>query len=155
MKPEELREAVDAARRLLKAQGRECSTTPAELKAWFEAETPYDDISLEEVLRNPYLVVHELVEVEEVRRKGLVLGKRTIVDNLEGVDEAHLVATRLELRCAYAEGDSGHIRSRIPDIVAWMDDPGVSRLQKDEYRRLLAEAERMAEALGVAKHIQG
>ena len=155
MIPRELRDAVDAAKRLLKAQGRECSTTPAELTAWFEAETPYDDVSLEEVLKNPYLVVHELVEIEEVRRKGLVIGKRTIVDNLEKVDEAHLVATRLELECAYAQGDSGHIRSRIPDIVAWLDDPSVSQSQKDEYSRLLVEAEKMAEALGIGDQIQG
>lgn len=35
---------------------------------YFEAETPYTDISSTEVLKEPLLVVHELVELSEAKK---------------------------------------------------------------------------------------
>jgi len=39
-----------------------------DLIKYFEAETPYTDISSTEVLKEPLLVVHELVELSEAKK---------------------------------------------------------------------------------------
>lgn len=147
---EQIREAVDQAKSLLRKHDLICTTSIADLKAWFEAETPFENSNLDEVIRNRFFVIHELVEIEEVRKMGLQIGKRTIVDNLDKVDVAHLRATRVELMVALSLGDREHIAGRLPDIEMWIADDTVTPSQKKEYRKLLAAAKRMVEAAPVA-----
>lgn len=146
---EQIGEAVDHAKGLLRKDGIICNTSVADLKAWFEADTPFEDSCLDDIIGNPFLVIHELVEIDEVLKKGLQIGKRTIVDNLEKVDEAHLKAATIELWIAFTLGDREHISSRLPDIKRWIEDSTVTPRQKKKYRRLLATAERMANAAPV------
>lgn len=146
---EQIREAVDHAKALLEKQGRVCRTSVADLKAWFNADTPFEDSCLDDIIGNPYLVIHELVEVDEVLEMGLKIGKNTIVDNIQKVDEAHLKATTVELLTAFINGDGAHISSRLPDIQRWIDDPTVTTRQKKKYRRLHASAVQMASVASI------
>jgi|GEM_PF-1636631 len=139
-----LRAAVRKSKGLIQVHGRNCKTTTEQLMAWFKADTPYEDGTLDDIIDNQYLIVHELVEIEEVLRMGLRINKRTIIDNLEKVDEAHLEATKMELRVAAHEGDFNHIRSRLRDIEMWISDPAVTPPQRREYARLLAAAKKTA-----------
>lgn len=140
--------AVKEARKLLQSHGYDCRTTPDDLRLWFEAETPFDeDFGLDEVLGNPLIVVHELVEIENVKRLGLSLTKDVIVKNLEKVDDAHMVATEAELRIAIALRDVEHIRSRLENIKMWSEDPTVTPENKRKYRELYSEIVRALESL--------
>jgi hypothetical protein len=148
----EVRESVARAKRLLRSNGIRCMTTTSDLKAWFETDTPFEDTRLEDIIGNPLIVIHELVEIEEVKKRGLKISKNTIVDNLGEVDEAHLEATKVELMVAGAIGDRAHIESRIPDIERWIVDDTVSTLQKKRYRRLLRDAKEMARTTRTARN---
>jgi hypothetical protein len=129
--------AVDDARQLLKDHGYICQTTEEDLVRWFEADTPFDEnFGLDKVIGIPLLVVHELVEIENVKKMGLALTKDVIVKNLEKVDDAHLVATQVELRIAASVGDIDHIRSRLGNIRMWIEDPSVTPENKENYREL-------------------
>ncbi len=68
---EELRTAVARAHGILAQQLIGVSASDEDLRRWFAAETAYPDLSLEEVLAKPLLVVHELVEISETRRMGI------------------------------------------------------------------------------------
>jgi hypothetical protein len=140
--------AVDDARQLLKDHGYICQTTEEDLVRWFEADTPFDEnFGLDKVIGIPLLVIHELVEIENVKKMGLALTKDVIVKNLEKVDDAHLVATQVELRIAASVGDIDHLRSRLGNIRMWIEEPSVTAENKERYRHLYDETAAAIERL--------
>ncbi|MBE0519025.1 MAG: hypothetical protein IH630_07380 [Thermoplasmata archaeon] len=144
----EVDRAVQDAKRLLEDNGYDCTTTAADLRQWFEADTPFDEnFGLDEVLRYPLLVVHELVEIENVKRMGLSLTKDVIVTNLEKIDDAHLIATEAELKIAIALRDVRHIRDRLENIRMWIEDDTVTPENKEKYRRMHSETQRVLESI--------
>ena len=136
----EVDEAVQEAKQLLKDHGYDCTTTADDLRRWFEADTPFDeDFGLNEVLKQPLIVVHELVEIENVKQMGLSLTKDVIIKNLEKVDDAHMIATEVELKIAIALRDVDHIRDRLENIRMWSEDDTVNPENKEKYRRMHSE----------------
>ena len=146
--PARLRDAVRQGRGTLRKFGFECSATVGDLRRWFSADTAYPDVSLREVLDHPLLVVHELVEIDEVKRQGLQLTKDVIVAHPDEVDAAHVRATEVEVRIAAALGNRRHLASRAKDIARWIDDPIVPREHRTRYRHLLADTRRRLQGLG-------
>jgi len=147
----EVEKAVENARRLLKSQGFDCETTAEELKRWFQADTPYDkDMKLEDILETPLIVVHELVEIDNVKRMGLVLTKNVIVENLQKVDDAHLNAAEVELKLAVSLRDIAHIKDRLDDIKAWSEDLSVTPENRENYRKMYAKTLKALD--GLAQH---
>lgn len=137
--------AVQDAKRLLGKHGIACSSTADDLIAWFQADTPYPDATLDDVLDMPLIVVHELVEIHEVKKMGLRFTKDVILKNLEAVDRAHCLATLVELKMAIELEDVGHVRSRMGSIASWIDDPLSTDECKAEYRRIYAAARKILE----------
>ncbi len=137
---------VSNCKRLLEDHGIECSATADDLVAWFSADTAYPDISLDEVLDIPLLVVHELVEISEVKRMGLSLTKDVILKNPEAVDRAHCLATLAELRMAVELGNLEHVQRRIRSIEDWVNDPLSTDECRAEYARILDLAKKIIEA---------
>ena len=136
----EINQAVQEAKQLLKDHGYDCTTTADDLRRWFEADTPFDeDFGLNEVLKQPLIVVHELVEIENVKQMGLSLTKDVIIKNLEKVDDAHMIATEVELKIAIAMRDVNHIRDRLENIRMWSEDDTVTPVNKEKYRRMHSE----------------
>lgn len=134
-----MRKAVENARKLLRNHGHDCHVTPEDLVQWFEADTPYDQgFGLKEAIAIPLIVVHELVEIENVKRMGLRLTKDVIVNNLNRVDDAHLKATEIELELAESTKNVEYIRDRLKDMNGWIKDPSVTPENKESYRKLHA-----------------
>ena len=60
-----------------------------------------DKTTLDDVLGNEYLMVHELVEINELKKMGRTIDKRVIVDSPKTVIyDAHLTAMQTELNYA-------------------------------------------------------
>lgn len=64
-------------------------------------------------------MVHEVVEIAELKRMGLEI-KDVIVKNVEQVCEAHLRAIEVEMEIAGVMGDDEHIRHHRHRLA----DPG-------------------------------
>lgn len=144
----EVHQAVQDAKRLLEHNGYDCSTTADDLRRWFDADTPFDeDFGLDEILKCPLLVVHELVEIDNVKRMGLSLTKDVIVENLEKVDDAHLIATEAELKIAIVLREVGHIRDRLGNIRMWSEDDTVTPENKEKYRKMHSETLKALQSL--------
>ena len=143
----QIERAVEEARQLLAEHGIECRTTADELKLWFEADTLYPDITLDEVLKLKLIVVHEIVEISEVRKLGLELTKDVILKNLDAVDSAHLVAADVEMDLASKLGEANHMRDRLHDIEKWCVDESVSEGNRRKYRVLLARTKAALELM--------
>lgn len=136
----EVEQAVDRAKQMLSDSGIDVDVTAEQLWEWFETDLPFPDISLGEVVINPLLVVHELVEIDEVLKMGFAITRDVIMRNPEKVDDAHLIAAKVELLVAKNVGAAEHIKERIAHIERWAVDETVSEGRKVDYRRLLAEA---------------
>jgi len=138
---EDIENALQSATQVLRGFGRTCDVSSEDIAKWFQADTLYPDITLDEVLRNPWLVVHEIVEIDAVKRAGLVLTKDVIVTHPEQVDRAHLEAAVVELKIAAKNMDKAHLVDRIPDIRSWSKDPRVFPEMRARYARLCSETE--------------
>ncbi len=131
----EVRRAVAEAKNILREHGHECQTTAEELVLWFQADTPFDEnFGLDVIIKTPLLVVHELVEIEQVKKMGLALTKDVIVNNLEKVDDAHMRAAEVELRIAASENDLEHLLARAENVRMWSEDDSVTHTNKLLYK---------------------
>lgn len=133
--------ALREARRLLRAQGYPCEVRARDLVRWLRTDTPYPNPSDDEVIRSPYFLAHELIEIREVQRMGLRLTKDVIVKHMTRINDAHLVAARAEFDVAFAAGAWGHLRSRLPDVRGWCRDPLLTKAQRRRYSAFLRAAE--------------
>jgi hypothetical protein len=140
----DIERAVSEGLKTLRSHGRSCDVSAADLECWFRADTPYPDIGIEDIIRNPVLVVHEIVEIDVVKKMGLDIGKKdVIISNLELVDRAHLEAAQIEIEIAYATKNRAHLAERIRDIANWSKDPIVEPEMRANYAKMHLEAKRM------------
>ncbi len=110
----------EAAARLRKI-GIETSVSVEEMKWWFAVPTVHPQTGLEGIIKVPWLVVHELVEIDRWKRGGGRPSGPLPEREIECLAE-HVGATEVELRLAAQEGDVGHLRNRIGDIEYWLVD---------------------------------
>ena len=73
-----------------------------------------DPTTLDDVLGSEYLMVHELVEINELKKMGRTIDKRVIVDSPKTVIyDAHLTAMVIELRYALNKRDYFWVKIRL------------------------------------------
>ena len=118
---------------------------------WMTGEIFSDDpTTLRDVLGSEYLMIHELVEISEVKKMGRTIDKRVIVDSPKIVIyDAHLTAMEMELKYAICKGDTfwAKIRLRQYKESVLDDDPNLpeelrTRAEKlyKKYRTLAKQA---------------
>lgn len=138
--------AVAAGNARLGRHGFPQRGTAAELEAWLQTDTPYPNPEPGDLLDTPYLVVHEIVEIDAARRRGLRITKDVIVRNMEAINDAHLEAAEVELRIAAAEGDRAYVNERLADLRSWCEDPVLTGAQRRAYEALRDRVTRWLEA---------
>lgn len=138
--------AVIGANRLLARHGYTYRGDAAALRAWLRTDTPYPNPSPAELLDAPFLVVHEIVEIAEVRRMGLGLTKDVIVKHMDRINDAHLRAAEVEFDIALREGRRAYARSRFRDLVGWCRDPLLTAAQRAAYEAFRQRIDEMMRA---------
>lgn len=122
--------------------------SPREFYDYMTGETPTGDITtLEDVLANEYLIIHEVVEISELKRMGVPINKRTVVEFHPRVYEAHLTATEYELDYAVRKGDYAWLKNRLDLAKSWLAD---EYMPKELIPRYMALIRRFSEHL--SKH---
>lgn len=100
------------------------SISPQEFYDYMTGETPTGDTTtLKDVLKNEFLMVHEFVEISELKKMNIPINKWTIMKFYPNVYEAHFTA--LDYEVTYALNKKGHewIRKRLKDFASQLDDP--------------------------------
>jgi len=85
-----------------------------------------DDVTtLRDVLGNEYLMVHELVEISELKKMGREIDKRVIIDSPKEIRyKAHFFAQEFEMNYAMAKKDYFWVKIRLRDHKKVLDtDP--------------------------------
>jgi ribosomal protein S18 acetylase RimI-like enzyme len=135
--------ALERARTVLRRHGYEYDIAVEDLEAYARADTLYPSaISWEEILANPLIVAHEVVEIAELTRMGLAITPDVIVRNVDEVYRAHLVAGEVEVAIALATGDVAHLRHREKAVQDWLADPLVPAALRERYEALGARVRR-------------
>jgi hypothetical protein len=101
--------------RKLRTLGFESENISAEeFYKYISGETPTGDIvTLDEILISEYLMLHEIVEISELKKMNVIIDKQTITKHYPKVYEAHLTAMDYELTYALNNGDYGWIKHRL------------------------------------------
>ncbi|MGB9675749.1 MAG: hypothetical protein ACPL0C_00995 [Candidatus Bathyarchaeales archaeon] len=98
--------------------------SPREFYEYMTGETPTGDIiTLEDVLCNEFLMVHEVVEISELKKMNVPINKQTIVKFYPQVYEAHFTALNYELTYALNKKDYEWLKRRIENFQSQLDDP--------------------------------
>jgi hypothetical protein len=119
--------------------GVDLDVSSYDLWDWFCAYLPLPDLDLGDMIVDLLLAVHELVEINEVLKKGVTTAKDAIINNTEKVEDAHLKVTMIELMVARAIGAKEHIQGLLLDIERWSTKKALSETRRG-YRDLLREA---------------
>jgi len=95
-----------------------------ELYDYLTGETPTGDkITIHDILSDEYLVLHEAVEISELKKKGVSINKHTVMRCLRRVYEAHYTATEHEFNHALSKKDFNWVKLRLAHARGWLDDP--------------------------------
>ncbi len=124
----ELSLAMEKAKDYLKSNDIDTETvTPEDMIAFFNGEAPSGDTTtLRDLVRQRWLMIHEIIEVSELKRRQLSVSVMTLRDCSREAHECHLIATRTEFRLARQENDSEWLRMRVALIRSWQDDDGMT-----------------------------
>ncbi|MBO3842585.1 MAG: hypothetical protein FGF48_09275 [Candidatus Brockarchaeota archaeon] len=139
--PLKVRKAIKIARSL----GYDCEDiSPREFYDYMTGKTVSGDrITLEEVLRSEFLMVHEIVEISELKKKGITIDNTTVVNrHSKTIYEAHLTAMEYEIKHAFNKGDLAYVKLRLIHVREWLDD---ENLPKELIQKLKSIIEKLSE----------
>jgi hypothetical protein len=96
---------------------------PKEFYDYMTGETPTGDkITILDVLDHEFLMLHEVVEISELKKMGIPISKLTITSFHSSVYEAHYTAFEYELNYALDKKDYDWLKVRMDHAISWLDD---------------------------------
>ncbi|HUT82786.1 MAG TPA: hypothetical protein VMZ29_16440 [Candidatus Bathyarchaeia archaeon] len=108
-----------------------------ELQAYFEGDAPSgDSITLDMVLQKKWLLVHEIIELSELKKQSFTINSNLLFTQPAEVFNAHLIATEWELALALKENDRQWIQKRLKDIQSWLADTSLNNELKARCKKL-------------------
>ena len=112
----------------------------------------YDDTAtVDDVLENEFLMIHELVEISELKKMGKTINKRVIVDSSKiTIYAAHFMAIEKELEYALHKRDYAWVKNRLRQHKESVleDDPNLPQEMRPRAEAILEKFEARLKALG-------
>ncbi len=108
----------------IKSCGMERCVTEEDILKYLNAPSYEEDIyDIAAILSNAYLVLHEIMEVCCLKRKGIAINERTIMEHREKVYACHLDALEEEMAYALQQEDKAWVAKRVNDLRSYLSDP--------------------------------
>jgi hypothetical protein len=103
-----------------------------DLLEYFSYDAPTGDTTtISDVLENKWFLLHEFIEISELKKKGLPLSIELFYDHFDELLDAHMTATEYEFYLAKQLNDMDWLRKRLPLLTSWLDDTELpSRIHK-------------------------
>lgn len=115
-----------ASRKLEEMGYKSHRISPKEFYEYMTGETPTGDtITILDVLDNEYLMIHEVVEISELKKLGIPIDKQTVMNSHPNVYENHYKATEYELDYALSKGNHEWLKIRMAHVKSWLEDPNM------------------------------
>jgi hypothetical protein len=112
-----------------------------------------DPTTLRDVLGNEFLMIHELVEISELKKMGLRINKRMIVDSPKTtIYTAHFTAMESELNYALFKGDTFWAKFRLNQHKTSVleDDPNLPEEMRPRAEEILKKFRKLIETYSTA-----
>ncbi len=94
-----------------------------ELIDYFSGEAPSGDTTtIDDVLESKWLLVHEIIEIDQLKKMGFQISVNLLHTHPIEVFQAHLTATKYELNFASEANDSSWVKSRLVHVRSWLED---------------------------------
>ena len=113
---DEIHEKIRTTMKIIQDLGYESEHVSAkEFYDWMTGEIFSEDITtLRDVIGNEYLMIHELVEISELKKMGRKIDKRVIIDSPKQVIyKAHFFAQEFEMNYALMKKDYFWVKMRL------------------------------------------
>lgn len=96
---------------------------PEEFYNYLAGETPTGDTTtVLDILDNEYLMLHEAVEISELKKMGVLVNEKTAISAFPRVLEAHCTATETEVNYARLRKDKKWLKQRLQVAKIWLGD---------------------------------
>ena len=150
---DEIDSKIRIAKRALKPFGYvEKDVSAQEFFDYMTGEIFSDDpTTLRDVLGNEFLMIHELVEISELKKMGRTINKRVIVDSPKTtVYAAHFTAMETELNHALQKGDTYWARFRLKQHKTSVldDDPNLPQELRPRAEEIFKRFSKLIETYG-------
>ena len=131
-----IREKIKTTRKIIKNLGYDSEyVSVREFYDWmtreFLSEDNYESnkITLLDVLKNEYLMIHELIEINEFKKMGRKIDRHIIIDSQkEEIYKAHFFAQEFEMDYAFKKKDYSWIKIRLKHHKSVLDtDPNLPK----------------------------
>ncbi|MBD3191261.1 MAG: hypothetical protein GF308_11485 [Candidatus Heimdallarchaeota archaeon] len=134
-----IQELIEEAKQLVEGHNLSLEEVYAEeLVEYFSGEAPSGDtITLAKILTNQWLLLHEVIELSELKRMGYDISFELLFTNQKEVYQAHLTATEWELQIAKENDDIEWVKQRIALIPSWLEDPDMPTILRKQCKKLL------------------
>jgi len=147
---DEIGSKIRVAKRALKRLGYvEKDVSAQEFFDYMTGEIFSDDpTTLRDVLGNEFIMIHELVEISELKKLGARINKRVIVDSPKTmIYAAHFTAMETELNYALLRGDTFWARCRLNQHKTSVvdDDPNLPKEMRPRAEEILKNYRKLIE----------
>jgi len=142
----EIKSKIETARKKLNSIGYTVENVSArEFYDYMTGEIFSEDTTtIDDVLENEFLMIHELVEISELKKMGKTINKRVIVDSSKiTIYTAHFTAIEKELEYAWVK-----VRLRQHKESVLEDDPNLPQEMRPRAEAVLEKFEAKLKALG-------
>jgi len=110
--------------KIAKKLGYNCRVSLRELQIYLTAPTyTGDKTNLKTIASNPYLCLHEVLEVMFLKERGYTISWNIFNEAYPYTYEAHLKALKGELKLALKKRDAAWISKRLKDLESYLNDP--------------------------------
>jgi len=133
---EEIESKIEKARRILESLNYHLEVSVQDLVDYMSTDTYTEDkVNLRDVLENEYLLIHELVEINEWKKRDFKIHRRIIVDSPRTlVYTTHYIALEKEIEYALQRGDYAWVKERIR---SQLEDPYMPEEFKPQAKPIL------------------
>jgi len=113
--------------------------SPREFYNYMTGETPTGDtITIVDVLNNEFLMIHEIVEISELKKMGIPISKRTFMMlQPQMMYETHYTATEYEFDYALHKGTFDWLKIRINHAKSWLEGDHMPQHLVPQYKALV------------------
>jgi hypothetical protein len=115
------------------------SISPKEFYNYLTGETPTGDtITIADILGNEYLIIHEVVEISELKKMGIPINKQTAMITFPDRSyDTHYTATECELDYALNSKNFDWLEIRIKHARSWLEDEDLPQHLQPRYKALI------------------
>lgn len=135
-----IQELIEETKQLVEGHNLSLQEVYAEdLVEYFSGETPTGDTTtLVMVLDSRWLLLHEIIELSELKRMGHEISSKIPFTHQKEVYHAHMTATEWEFRIAKEKNDLDWVKQRISLIPSWLEDPEMPPVLRKRCKKLLS-----------------